>query len=464
MTATRYGEGHLRGGLLLWVLMGAVAQAGCAARGPEPRLPAEVHAVARPLEIYDRLGLVAGTEAFPAVASFGVLAGPADSTYLLFGLSLPTQALRFRRDERGFSAEYVVGLRVLQDSQLIASVLRREPVRVATFEETGRTDESVVFQLPLPLAPGRYVVGVQVQDGQGSRGFETLDTVDVPSFEAGTVAPPVFVYDARGRDARDAAPDLIMNPRHTVPYGGDQPRLYLEGYGVEATRELTVRVVDERGATLWRAGVRLDRGTEAVRYTVVNVPPEILPLGRLWVEVDDGATRERIAREPMVLTISDQWMVANFDDVLGFLTYIAAPAELDSLRDATPEGRHAQWEAFWERRDPVPATPVNEYRETFFRRVRIATDRFTEPGRPGWKTDRGEVYIVLGAPARVYERRVGRMDSSARPNAVEWIYERPAAGDLELLFIDRSGFGQYEMTSASELAFRSAARRLRPAS
>lgn len=421
-----------------------------------------VQPVARPLEIYDRLGLVAGTESFPAVASFAALGGPADSTYLLFGLSLPTEALRFQRDGSGFVAEYVVSLRVLRDSQLVASVERREPVRVSTFEETGRADESVVFQSPLVLEPGNYTIGVRVRDANGPRGFEAVDTVVVPALGTGTVAGPVVVYDARGRDTREARPDLIMNPRHTVPYGGDPPRLYLEGYGVEATRELELRVVDEQNATLWRAPVRLDRGTGPVRHALVEVPPELLPLGRLWAELLDRSTGARVGREPLVLTISDQWMVANFSDVLDFVAYIAAPAELDSLRDATAETRHDLWEAFWERRDPVPATPVNEYREAFFQRVRIATDRFQEPGRPGWKTDRGEVYIVLGAPSRVYERRVGRMDPGARPNAVEWVYERPAAGDLELLFIDRSGFGQYEMTSASELAFRSAARRLRP--
>ncbi len=426
---------------------------------PGPATP-DLTAVARPLEIYHRAGLLAGTESFPGVASFATLAGPADSTYLIFGLSLPSRALRFHRDGAGFAAEYVVSLRIMADSQVVRTVLERETVRVTTFEETSRTDESVVFQRPIALAPGRYAVGVKVRDGASARGFEAVDTVPVPSYADGDVTPPVFVYDARGRQHRDAPPDLILNPRHTVPYGGVPPRLYVEAYGPSPSRDLSLQVRDERGAILWRGGLMFEAGPGAVHHAVAEVPPEILPLGRLRVVLAAGATV--VADEPMLLTISDQWMVANFDDVLDFLGYIASPMELDSLRQATAETRHARWESFWKRRDPVPATPTNEFRDSFFQRVRIASDRFVEPGRPGWKTDRGEVYIVLGAPSRVYERQVGPRDATERPNALEWVYEGGRNGRLELLFVDRSGFGQYELTPSSELAFRSAARRQRP--
>jgi len=108
--------------------------------------------------------------------------------------------------------------------------------------------------------------------------------------------------------------------------------------------------------------------------------------------------------------------------------------------------RRERWERFWARRDPVPATPINEFREAFFERVRIATEQFGEPGRPGWRTDRGEVFIVLGRPDMVYEEdgRVG--DPMSMRRIIVWIYERGPTGRLELVFEDRSGFGRYELT------------------
>src|SRR5690606_10017005 len=143
-----------------------------------------------------------------------------------------------------------------------------------------------------------------------------------------------------------------------------------------------------------------------VRYGVVDLPAATLPLGRFWVEVTGPGTG--VVRTPIVLTISDQWMVANFEEVLEFLRYIAHPDELDSLRTGTPAERRTRWETFWAKRDPLPITDLNEFRDEFFQRVRYATEAFREPGgRAGWQTDRGEVYIVLGPPDQALERYIG---------------------------------------------------------
>ncbi len=72
------------------------------------------------------------------------------------------------------------------------------------------------------------------------------------------------------------------------------------------------------------------------------------------------------------------------------------------------------------------------------------------------------MFIVLGAPQFSEERIVGgRTDVTGRPNAIEWIYDGLAGGRLTLLFVDRSGFGRFELAPSSEAAFRSVAERLR---
>ena len=124
-----------------------LALAGCGgarvAGGPDP--PGRGR-VGRPLETYQQLGLLAGPAHFPAVASFGTIGGPADSTYILLGVSLPSSALRFQREPAGFTAAYRVAATFLQDSQVVKRIERSEVVRVPTFAETGRTDESILFQ------------------------------------------------------------------------------------------------------------------------------------------------------------------------------------------------------------------------------------------------------------------------------------------------------------------------------
>ena len=458
-------EGRPRGGPRCFhtgalLLVALLAACGGSRQGPDgsPR-PGREQSFSRPLEIYRELGFMAGPAQFPAVAGLSTLAGPADSTLVLLAVSVPNSALRFQRDgTAGFYAEYLLTLTFMdRDSVAVRQMDAREMVRIATFAETGRTDESIVFQQGIAVAPGAYIVRLQASDANSSRGFVMTDTLTVPAYGDGAVADPVLVYHAAGRPARDSLPQRIANPRNTVPYGGDSPLLYIEAYGT--SRPIDVRVLTEAGDTLWDARATLnDAG--ALHHGVVQVPAGELPLGRLWVELSrDGA---RLSRTPLVIAISDQWMVANFEEVLQFLQFIAFPEELDSLRTGTAPERRDAWERFWDRRDPLPVTPINEYRDNFFQRVRFATDAFREAGgRAGWATDRGEVYIVLGPPDHATERWVGNVGAMDQPNAEEWIYANVPGGRLNLLFHDRTGFGRYELIPQSMAAFRSLAERLK---
>ena len=468
-------EGHLQGGprcfparhILLrgvLVLAAALLTSACAARGggADGTRPAEGEAFSRPLEIYRDLGFLTGSGQFPAVASFATLAGPADSTWILLGLSMPNSALRFQRDEAGFFAEYRIDLTFLdEDSVTVERIEAREMVRVPTFSETGRTDESVVYQQGVLMPPGRYIVRLQAADVNSSRGFRMTDTLTVPDYSVGVaVSSPLLVYDAGGRTARDQLPDVITNPRRTVAFGGAAPRLYVEAYG-GGTGPIDVRVIDSEGGILWSATAALTDAGGDLRTAVLEIPADALPLGRFWVDVStEGA---HTARTPIVMTISDQWMVGNIDDVTEFLRFIAHPEEIDSLRTGSPAEQRGAWERFWERRDPLAITDVNEYRDAFFQRVRYATEAFREAGgRPGWNTDRGEVYIVLGPPDNAVERYVGNVDAMREPNAEEWVYTAVPGGRLNLLFHDASGFGRYELVPSSESAFRSVSDRLKP--
>lgn len=460
---TRHIEGHQRGGPLVFGTLLLVLLAGCGGRSDKPA-PDRGDVVARPVDVYRRVGLVAGPDEFPVVGSFGTLAGPADSTLVVFGLSLPNSALRFQREPTGFAGAYSVRLSFLRDSVEVRRVDRVERVRVASFDETGRTDESIVYQEVVALTPGQYVVQVEVRDALGTRGMKATDTLDVPDYRVATprVAGPLLVYRAKGRESRGELPQLIGNPRRTVPYGGDSPRLYLEAYGAVEPLPVLVRVVNDEGTEVWSGNATVERGDSALRRATLDLQTDALPLGRLWVEARAVGDTAHVGRTPLFMTISDSWMVANFEEVLELLAYIANPGELDSLKAASTAERAELWDQFWDRRDPLPATPLNEFREQFFERVRVATYQFGESGTPGWKTDRGQVFIVLGPPDAQYERRLGQQALAAPPNALEWIYENAAGARLQLFFVDRNGFGRYELTPSSESAFRAVARRLRP--
>lgn len=80
--------------------------------------------------------------------------------------------------------------------------------------------------------------------------------------------------------------------------------------------------------------------------------------------------------------------------------YIISEEEKEVFQSLTTDAEKQSFiEQFWQRRDPDPNTPGNEFREEHYRRIAYANEKF-HAGKPGWKTDRGLIYIKFGPPDR----------------------------------------------------------------
>jgi GWxTD domain-containing protein len=113
-------------------------------------------------------------------------------------------------------------------------------------------------------------------------------------------------------------------------------------------------------------------------------------------------------------------------------------------------------EAFWQRRDPTPDTEENEYKEEHYRRIAYANEHFAA-GIPGWKTDRGRIYIMYGPPDEndshpsggSYERPIdeGGGETSTFPFE-DWRYRYIEGIGQEVIieFVDTCMCGDYHMT------------------
>ena len=108
-------------------------------------------------------------------------------------------------------------------------------------------------------------------------------------------------------------------------------------------------------------------------------------------------------------------------------------------------------EEFWHRRDPTPGTTENEYRREYLERFATVLHRFGA-GKPGWATDRGRIYLLLGPPNSIQQNPMGRY-SLERPSEI-WSYNNldvpgiPASIDVN--FVDFKGTGDFEIVSDLE--------------
>jgi GWxTD domain-containing protein len=123
------------------------------------------------------------------------------------------------------------------------------------------------------------------------------------------------------------------------------------------------------------------------------------------------------------------------------------------LNLTTAEEKERFIEQFWRRRDPDPETEINEFREEHYRRIAYANDHFSI-GAPGWKTDRGRVYILHGPPdskeyhdqGEQYYRPMTEGGGVTTTYAWElWYYRHlPDIGDnVEIEFVDKTLTGHF---------------------
>ena len=431
--------------------------------GGGTRRPGDVTAVTgSDARIYQMMGLITAPEPLPFVSGVAYFAGPAaDSTLAVVTLSLPNRVLTFSREGDRYRAGYEVRLDVRQDAQLVRHVEAPQVVRVASFKETTRGVESVIFQQILTLTPGPYNLDIAVRDAGSSKSATAGTMLLVPRFAPGKLSSAVAVYEAAPRRRADSLPEFVPSPRATAAFGRDSVvSVYLEGYGAPAGAAagggrlpLSLVVRNAQGGTLWTDTASLVRHGDLFSG-LVRVPVARLGVGPVTL-VASRADSPDTARSPLLVSFGEDLPIASFDEMLSYLRFFATPQRLRALRDTTPEARAASWAAFLRETDPNTTTPQNEALNEYFARLRQANQRFRDEGAAGWLSDRGRVYLTLGEPDQVYEQ--GANDVSQRGRAQIWEYREYR---VQLVFIDQTGFSRWRLTGSSAAEFESLARRV----
>jgi len=167
-----------------------------------------------------------------------------------------------------------------------------------------------------------------------------------------------------------------------------------------------------------------DAPTEDINNKVRNVKPELKDAYKRWIN-------------------NDVAYIITKDEKKAFYAL------------ATDEERENFIENFWRRRDPNPDTEENEYREEYYERIAYANEHYAS-GIPGWKTDRGRIYITWGKPDSVeshpsggsYDRPSYEGGGSTTTYPFEtWFYRHlDNVGDgIEIEFVDPTGTGEYRI-------------------
>src|SRR5262249_3363984 len=168
------------------------------------------------------------------------------------------------------------------------------------------------------------------------------------------------------------------------------------------------------------------------------------PLKRQRKADDKGAIKEKLGG------VYKKWLDED-------VRWIITDEELSAFKKLSNNTERDQFiEQFWLRRDPTPDTAENEYKDEHYRRIQYSNEHFAA-GMPGWKTDRGRIYIMYGKPDSIDSHPMG---GTYQPPAEEgggttqtfpfeiWRYRYldGIGQEIEIEFVDDCSCGAYEMT------------------
>jgi GWxTD domain-containing protein len=119
------------------------------------------------------------------------------------------------------------------------------------------------------------------------------------------------------------------------------------------------------------------------------------------------------------------------------VTYIITPGERAAFKRLNTDAERKDFiEQFWLRRDPTPGTGENEFKDEHYRRIAYANEHFGSQ-IPGWKTDRGRIYIVFGPPDEIEDHS----------SSINWTYHYMdgIGTNVKVQFVDSTGVGEFHM-------------------
>jgi GWxTD domain-containing protein len=374
-----------------------------------------------------------------------------DTTLVLASISVPNRALTFTREGDRYRAPYEVKLTMSRGDVEAASVNAMEIVRVGSFREINRTDESVIFQHFFHVRPGVYNFSVMIRDIGGSRTATQQAAIAVPTLGAGRLSTPLLVYEAMGRSVLDSVPQLLASPRSSAVFGRDSTvAIYVEAYGQGPRLPVDFVVRNAKGAQLWRDSAVLAR-KGSLFNGIVNVPISAVGVGIAQVFFTRRDSPDS-AKAPLFVSFGEDIPLMSFEDMLSYLRFFASPSRLTALRTAPLEKRASVWAEFLRTTDQVPETATNEDMQAYFNRIQQANVEFRTDRNPGWLSDRGMVFVSLGEPDQILERTVNAALSSTQIGSTArlqiWQYRHY---NSQLVFYEEAG--RWRLTRPSETEF-----------
>ncbi|HEU4928473.1 MAG TPA: GWxTD domain-containing protein [Candidatus Krumholzibacteria bacterium] len=403
--------------------------------------------------------IIAGAAVYAQAQPFGLFANAyLDSTrtpVTRITVEVPFRTLVFLKKEGYYDARYDARISVRRNGgKEPTTYVLHGFATVKTYEETRRRDQKSRAWRVIKLPPGDYEIEALLTIKNTSIGMRRSVTLRVPDFLASgmafgtptviSVPTPFRQTFARWSEVASQLKGAEAPPDAAIVGFDRQPGVRFtvfvqDGAERRVPSDIFYEVVDanDHQMVYGKRHVELT-GMDDEFVLIFNVDDWLPGVYRVNLRAQTQAPqRDATSSTEIRIDVTRAMLGADFDATLEVLGLIANQKELEPLRKAEPADRPAEWAKFWAARDPDPSTVENEALTQHLERVQYAVRQFSQFG-PGWRSDRGRVYIRYGPPEQIDTA----MDQRAQGEYEIWRYY---SQNRTFVFFDMFGVGDFKL-------------------
>jgi GWxTD domain-containing protein len=358
-------------------------------------------------------------------------------------IQVPYNEVQFVLSGNSFVANYTISVSVFNENKdkLIMEKSWNEKLEAKDFQLTTSSNNFNLSMRSFMLQPGKYLIRTAVEDRESSRNYLSENIFTVRDLSSDYAMSDILILAKKATNIGSNA-KILPNISKNVSVSSEGIPIFYEFYSIREDRiNIEYSILDENKKVISQNFERqeIDSGITRVFYSFKDTS---LALGTYTMYVaakgDGGENLGTVQKRFTSRWAGIPHVIQDLDKAIQQMVYIATEDELNHIKRAdTRDDKVKRYLEFWKKKDPVPESETNEIFNEYYRRIEYANKNFSHYSE-GWKTDRGMVFVILGAPNNVDRHP---FDYNAKPYEI-WEYY---SMNRRFIFVDETGFGDYRL-------------------
>lgn len=375
--------------------------------------------------------------------------GDNDKARLDFFIHVPYNAVQFIKTGQGFEAAYTVTVSVFDEEKknLITEKIWNEKIVAISFELTTSPENFNLGHRSFELTPGVYSIKTSLLDKDSKNEYSSENKVIIKQF---TPVPAVSdIMLIAKRTMVEGNSKIIPNVSRSIVTDRDPLSTFFEIYSDTVSKFFAeYEIFDEKENSVYKSTkeVEVKDGNNQLFNDIDSLN---LDLGKNLLKITLKDSTGKVY-DTSVKSFNSRWVgvpitVTDLDKAIEQMVYLASPEDLALIDDTESRLERAKkFVAFWRKQDPNPADEYNPVFNEYYNRVAYANENFTSYSLEGWRSDRGMVMIILGAPDNIDRHP---FEYYSKPYEI-WQYYNL---NKQFIFVDYTGFGDYRLDPSTPL-------------